>query len=263
MHDDDNGIDASKDYLERGVQTESALNVMQSGSTITTSAGGAREKRTVSPGHKPFDISSSSETQGAYTHPSGKGCVDLTAGVQDPEDLSSQVDLTDSLRILKRQLSEQPRLPSTRTLKSASARIVSLPESAPVYSVRTSTDSITRRVVSLPTPTDSNPDGLPSPCLDTDELLESYEHVCVPRSRVRVETNGIDILHTPSPPSSPDSVVIISDKPQLSEDFLQKNVVKDEMSCNQTTNKGNSAGIPLHLLLTLMNRMYQLDKIAT
>ncbi|KAK7687044.1 hypothetical protein QCA50_009544 [Cerrena zonata] len=259
MNDANIGVDDNREYLERGVQTEDALNVIQLGlATMSiTSAERNSEEDFVSPGHIPSDADSLPETQGAYTHPSEMDQVDPATGVQGPEDSTYPGELVDdTLRVLKRQSSKQPRLPSTRTLKSISARVVSLPETAPVYTLKTSTEYIARRVV-------SNPDGLQGPHLDSDDLLESYEHVHAPRSRVRVETHGTDIPHTPSPPSSPDSVVIISNKPQLSEDFLQKNASKDELSCDYNKANGNSVVFLLLSCLTVVHRMDQLGKVAS
>lgn len=247
MNDGANLTGVAKDYSEHGVQTEDALNVMQSGLAVMsiTSAGGDEQKYSVSPVHKSSDVASPLETRGAYTDLSEMCHVDFVASVQRSESSTSPGEITDTLRVLKRQSSKQPRLPSTRTLKSVSARIVSLPDTAPVYSVKTSADFITRRVVSLPTPLDPNTDELPSPHLGPDDLLESYEHIHLPRSRVRVETHGTDMPHTPSPPSSPDSVVIISDKAQLSDDFLQKKTSKDELSCEYNQDNGRFWLFPL------------------
>jgi hypothetical protein len=46
-------------------------------------------------------------------------------------------------------------------------------------------------------------------------------------SRIRVRPLSVDGPHTPSPPSSPDSVLIIENNHQLPETFLRNNPIRN------------------------------------
>ncbi|CAL1707639.1 unnamed protein product [Somion occarium] len=158
------------------------------------------------------------ECSGACTHTFRP---DDTDSVQDASDQVESDSMTSSLRVYKQQSRENQsqRLPSCRTLKSASARVVSLPETSPLYSVKKSADIAKKRVVSLPERMLLN-----DPSDNYDLCTDAY----LLRSRVRIESHGTDIPYTPSPPSSPESVIIIADKPHISRGFLQRHIPIEE-----------------------------------
>lgn len=116
---------------------------------------------------------------------------------------------------------------SYRTLKLPSARIVSLPETLSLYSARRSLlESVAGRVVSNPerSRAQRQDSSQSSDCLDisaeTDQLVCGTQV----RTRARARITAMDAPYTPSPPSSPDSVVIIADKSQLPRGFLRNKV---------------------------------------
>lgn len=108
-------------------------------------------------------------------------------------------------------------------------RVVSLPEDP---HIRTKHHSKINRMVSLPdrlppssifTKLNSSSELMDaSLCMDQSIFVED-EHI----SRIRVRSPPANLPHTPSPPSSPDSVLIIDDSHQLSETFLCCKSVRD------------------------------------
>ncbi|KAI0695461.1 hypothetical protein BC835DRAFT_1414851 [Cytidiella melzeri] len=108
------------------------------------------------------------------------------------------------------------RRPSGATVapRSASTRIVSLPETVPEYSEKKTLRRIVKmRVVSLPAKSDKpTPDmlsvaGSPGSEQFGENILPDHDRP----SRIRVCSNATDTPCTPSPPSSPESIVIIGD----------------------------------------------------
>ncbi|EKM54495.1 uncharacterized protein PHACADRAFT_210292 [Phanerochaete carnosa HHB-10118-sp] len=115
----------------------------------------------------------------------------------------------------------RPAATGAQTLKPVSPRIVSLPETVSKYSAKQET--ISRRVVSMP---EGRKGPLPSPQtlsphMDHDSFVSEMESP----ARVRVHSAATDIPYTPSPPSSPESVVFIANKSPLAEQFLRKKVL--------------------------------------
>lgn len=173
------------------------------------------------------------QNQGAYTEQqlSHAGDGDVPDG--------DSADMGSSIREYKRQPLSYG-LPKGRTLKSVSARIVSLPETATSYSAKKAVEK-TRRVVSQPERSKymvhsdaSSPfsDRLDISYETLDPFSEAHQ-----RTRVRVRSNATDLPHTPSPPSSPESVVIIADKSQLPKGFL-RNALEDDLPSPETTDDG-------------------------
>lgn len=141
------------------------------------------------------------------------------------------VDIATTLREFNTDatMSKHPRF---RTLKSISARIVSLPETTSLYSARRFAER-TKRVVSQPERIGfvQSPDtsGSYHGHLDiSGDTLDPFGSEVHQRTRVRVPSNATDLPHTPSPPSSPDSIVIIADKSQLPKGFLKNALAADD-----------------------------------
>lgn len=109
----------------------------------------------------------------------------------------------------------RPAAPGAQTLKSPSARIVSLPETVSKFSARQETS---RRVVSMPERGQHAVLLSPGGSSYTDDFLPEIESP----GRVRVHSVATDMPHTPSPPSSPDSVVFIANKSPLADGFLRQ-----------------------------------------
>ena len=100
-----------------------------------------------------------------------------------------------------------------KSFRSSTSRVVSLPETVSAYSAKKTLEK-TARVV-------SNPEYLKhrtrSPADDSsfsDHSLDPFSGT-QRASRVRVRSTATDIPHTPSPPSSPESIVIIANKTHL------------------------------------------------
>lgn len=112
---------------------------------------------------------------------------------------------------------------SYRTLKLPSARIVSLPETSSLYSARRTLESVTTRTVSNPERSCAHRQDTSYSVDPLDISTESDVFVSGSQvlTRTRVRVNAKDAPYTPSPPSSPDSVVIIADKSQLPRGFLR------------------------------------------
>ena len=131
----------------------------------------------------------------------------------------------------------RPAAPGTQTLKVPSARIVSLPETVSKYSAK---QESSRRVVSMP----GN-----SPVISSAHS-EQF-HIDGSPARVRVRSIATDLPHTPSPPSSPDSVVFIANRSPLPDGFLRKNTRLQEVHTPEPLEpQGNlslNARIPVHL----------------
>ena len=127
------------------------------------------------------------------------------------------------------------RKPSSIPIAANTRRIVSLPETVSEVSVKKALQkSVKFRVVSMPERSkhgfDSSGD---SPSSDRsfsgNVLLDDRDE---PRARVRVRSSVTDTPHTPSPPSSPESVLIIGSKSQLSEGFLRGHAGNEPSPCS-------------------------------
>lgn len=142
---------------------------------------------------------------------------------ESDEQVDDSVDMKSDVREYQRHPLSY-KLPKDRTLKSISARVVSLPETASAFSAKRVVGRIAR-VVSQPERNKSviysdisSPlsDGQDTSC----DILDPFVSESHQRARVRVRSNVTDLPHTPSPPSSPESVLIIADKTQLPKGFL-------------------------------------------
>ncbi|TFY70619.1 hypothetical protein EVG20_g2384 [Dentipellis fragilis] len=126
-----------------------------------------------------------------------------------------------------------PQLPANRPSSShinpESSRIVSLPETAPLFTGKRALKG-SMRVVSMPdrvTPGGFSTDNSLSSSDRIDVSVysgESYTSMEDDNSGTRLSHSHQDVPHTPSPPSSPDSILIIENNGELSEAFLRPRV---------------------------------------
>jgi len=103
-------------------------------------------------------------------------------------------------------------------VKDVERRVVSMPQDKPVQHFITGS-----RVVSMPEYTTATVDlSLDTPDSESYSVGASFDYG-IEKRRVRVRPASSDVPRTPSPPSSPDSVLIINSHAQLSDGFLRKN----------------------------------------
>lgn len=238
---------SDKEYVEASIQTEVAA---------------ALSNLARLPNHSPDTSSTSMHSciEHVYTSPptmfSFEGKADHS---------SSQVTIQTTERSLKyRQL--VPRRPvGAQTLKSATARIVSLPETASDYCEKKIMEKSRTRVVSMPA---INLANCSSQFSDSSSLEHYIEDPEAP-SRVRVHSTATEATHTPSPPSSPDSVVFIANRSPLPAGFLRGGRAKCDappLSDNEDDGEGKSwfsARFYASLNITSNSRLELLVQIAS
>lgn len=228
----------STHYADKGVQTDddSFRTLLSSPSFSAVSTPVYR--------HSPTTMTGSVATSN-HTYPSVMLDNTFGQGLQSDEDdfgsndeTSPSHSISSITRAYKRQHLPFSRPAGLVTLKHPSSRIVSLPETTPAYSVKTVLDKTTPRVVSMPLP------SVQSPPSDQDDFNEySREETSFffrhgYPSCTTVLDHFSEAPHTPSPPSSPDSVVIIANKDQLSEEFLRNRAQNEEHQSNQPDDEG-------------------------
>jgi hypothetical protein len=207
---------AAKGYVNRGIQTISlpkwlARSVSNSTQNSSTRAhnGSLSEYSSDTPTSTHFYSRSSGKQDSAYSH---------SLPPDSPSPIRSAMV---ARRMYKRQKTPYSR-PSPQKLTK---RVVSLPEDPPMHHTEILRESTTLRVVSLPDrlPSssmymgNSSSSDLTDPSLCMDQpVFPGDEKI----SRIRVRPLSVNAPHTPSPPSSPDSVLIIDDNHQLPETFL-------------------------------------------
>lgn len=198
------------EYSHQCVQTEGtqASSYTDSGSISETADDGSLDAEDIAN----VSVSSASSIV-IHTRPPTPRSVD--SGDESVEDDSPPATIHTVTRTLKRpqMVYLRPATLGAQTLKSTSARIVSLPETISKYSAR---QESSRRIVSMPE------HGLLhlSPYSENDHFGPEDGSP----ARVRVRSVATDTPLTPSPPSSPDSVVFIANKSTLSDGFLRKKV---------------------------------------
>jgi hypothetical protein len=120
---------------------------------------------------------------------------------------------------------------TTEATKCTTGRMVSLPETVSEYSEKKTLRKMVKlRVVSMPAKSDKPSSDMPR-VNETLESDQSVEHIIPDHdrpSRIRVCTNTTDALRTPSPPSSPESILIIGSESQISERFLRGSACAEE-----------------------------------
>ena len=120
---------------------------------------------------------------------------------------------------------------------ASSARIVSLPETVSEYSEkRVLRRTIKKRVVSMPVKSDQTITTNVDSSLESEASVENILPDNERPSRVRVCSNLTDTPRTPTPPSSPDSIVIIGSESQISERFVRGSAYTQESPCSSSEN---------------------------
>lgn len=139
---------------------------------------------------------------------------------EDPGVLQRPPSFSSTHRSLTRNILSHRKPTEFENSKMASSRVVSLPETIPGYSERKILRQPAKmRVASMPAKFGGQALTVDSSFSDQSQgsILPDSEAP----ARIRVYSGATDIPHTPSPPSSPESVEIIGSNPQISERFLQ------------------------------------------
>lgn len=232
----ESGLDA-KEYTDRAVQTDTSsstpiepfeLSALQTIEEV-------RDKLS------DMDISSSSDLSTSFVQYDSSG-VDSGAYSRDDSSVFSSPPATvkTTIRTLKRNpVTGGGRIAGSQTLKSVSSRIVSLPETVSAFSARKALEK-TQRVVSNPerfklrttSPTDDS--------YSDQQSVDLFVSGSQKPARVRVQSTATNMLHTPSPPSSPESILIISNKSHLAEGFLRGNAHLEESPSTQPDDDGKA-----------------------
>ena len=197
-----------KAYVDRAIQTDDSPS-------MSVQADDASESSLVqSLLDKLSDMDISTASNVSLADSSSESSVIVDDAAYSLEGLSLQssppVRFSNSTRVFK-QTEVRVTRPS-RTLKPPATRLVSLPETVAAFSAKKALEKVPRVV--------SNPEHLRRPLRapEDDDESEQSLNICETPHVGRVAT---DAPHTPTPPSSPESVVIISNKTHLSESFLR------------------------------------------
>ncbi|RDX55098.1 hypothetical protein OH76DRAFT_1452815 [Lentinus brumalis] len=115
--------------------------------------------------------------------------------------------------------------PTALVNKQPTSRVVSLPEATPKFRMKQILERKTVRIVSMPLTTSKRFDTSSDSLDVSGDIFVSEDEE---RPRVRVRSQATDVPHTPSAPSSPDSIVIIANNSnQLSTDFLRQQTIEE------------------------------------
>ena len=217
-----------KGYVDRGIQTICTPTSLWLGCSVSNPMNSSTRAHNGS-----LSEYSSNAPTSVLSHSRSSSMLDSAYSHSLPPDSPSPIR---SGKIARRMYKRQKPYsrPGFQKLKK---RVVSLPEDPPMHHTETIRESTTLRVVSLP-------DHLPSSSMFTgsnssdiiDASLFIDHSVFVGDeqfSRIRVRPPPLDGSHTPSPPSSPDSVLIIENNHQLAETFLRSNPSQPLFSDNE------------------------------
>lgn len=218
---------SGKDYVDRGIQTDSSRSPSNSPVWGFSAARKACNHRVYdgSPS-SPQDTSNntpfrtSTQLDSAYIY-------SLPPDSDSPSPTSVESGAIPTSRRAYKNLQLSYNRPS-ESLNVSKKRVVSLPETVPPDSRKTILSSSTLRVSSMserPKPSASYLDSRPSQnCFEiaasTDTSYLSADDG-YSRSRARAFPSASDVPHTPSPPSSPESVMIIETDVQIPHTFLR------------------------------------------
>ncbi|KZT08344.1 uncharacterized protein LAESUDRAFT_811441 [Laetiporus sulphureus 93-53] len=206
-----------KQYVERGVQTEPTFTSYPTEPSSLIHNDPFKDDAPLSPGKvpssSPYCSPTSAQSEGEYS-----------LLLEEHLDMFSTTRSTSAaVRTLQDKLSIG-RYPRPSSHKPPAPRIVSLPETVPEYSAKAAMEKTTIRVVSMPLPVQGDCSFQSN---DIDHIGLSFTSDTEEQNRVRVPSHASELPHTPSPPSSPESVVIIANKDQLAEGFLRGPHVSD------------------------------------
>ena len=160
---------------------------------------------------------------------------------------------------------------SYRTLKTTSSRIVSLPETSSTFSAKTLLVKTSARVVSNPEHGGliAQSQDSSGSCDSLDGSVDTDPYVSESQAREPLCSRSLatDAPYTPSPPSSPDSVVIIADKTELPRGFLRNKVALDNSMPSLRRDEEGSTQLENisypRYMLTVVDRMDHVDQISS
>lgn len=204
-----------RQYLDRGVQTSPGF--------ATTVAGTTTDNRELERESATVDISLvAAKLQRLEV--SGNAFPALPEEQQDA--IQQPPSLSVATRALARHsLAYRRPMADKQNSRVTSSRIVSLPETAPAYSEKRSMRQTKMRVVSMP-----ETSGVQGRSVESSFSDQSQGSI-IPDSeapgRIRVFSGATELPYTPSPPSSPDSVLITGSQSQISERFLREDSCTD------------------------------------
>ncbi|KAI0093252.1 hypothetical protein BDY19DRAFT_922931 [Irpex rosettiformis] len=186
-----------KTLVDRSIQTSPALHTNSSDSAVQCIDETRQDLSSVSVALEGLTLSDK----------------ELDAASVDEQPADEMRSITTTARFLKRTHLPERRPSSTGpTSTAASTRVVSLPETVSEYSERKNLrKAVKKRFVSMPVKPDkqiadaANVDGSFESEASMENILPDHDRP----SRIRVCSNMTDTPHTPSPPSSPDSIIII------------------------------------------------------
>lgn len=211
---------AAKDYVDRGVQT--ITSSPPSVKTWTPWLARSLSKTSSSRAEK-GSLSGCSSVVSPKSHSHSSTQLDSAYSHSLPPDSPSPVRSA----AITRRMHKRQQTPYSRPIQQPNKRVVSLPRD-PLYDTKTLLEPTTMRVVSLP---DRLPSSFPENSFSSDSISLHTEQSFITRddrySRIRRVCSSVDAPHTPSPPSSPDSVLIIDDQDQLSDTFLRRKSISD------------------------------------
>ena len=212
----------SREYVERGVQTDIARK--------TPSSRPSSPHIMEPPPHLQDEVAqlaklTISSPQDRSREPTGAS----SAYSHDYPDLSfesaSSADrsMTTTTRTFEMEHLSVAR-PTTLADRKPTARVVSLPEATPRFRMKKVIEK-SARVVSMPLAAPKDVDRSSDSFDVSGDIFVSEDDE---RTRVRVRSQATDVPHTPSAPSSPDSIVIIANNSnQLSNDFLRQRTTEE------------------------------------
>lgn len=219
---------APKRYVDREVQTDPELR-----QALTPPASPESQQRssTLSPVTKTEELTESE----AFSETHSRESTHFGSAYSHPFDRSNTPSPEPTLASTTRLYKATMTLGRTKDIvNTTTSRIVSLPETVSMYSAKTVLKKSTSRVVSMPL-SSTEAQNLLSGTFD-----DSYDEasLCIASaegpSRVRVQSQVSEMPHTPSPPSSPESVVIIGNKNHLAENFLRGHRAEDSVQRKTT-----------------------------
>ncbi len=234
-----------KEYMNRGIQTDALDRLPDLSDREINNTNDAASHI-----YGDTDVSVSFHSS-ALDNSGSPSSLETSAYTHGDSDISSPPASTikATTRTYKKQHLEFRQPSGAQTLKSISARIVSLPETTSTYSAKRELNK-TKRVVSMTERIRSFQEPQVSGLYDDDISLDTLGSDNIP-SRVRVHSNVTDMPHTPSPPSSPESIVFIANKNHLAEDFLRRKMHAEEpLPSVNPDGEGE-----LHLLLSPLPRL--------
>jgi hypothetical protein len=213
--------DFEKLYIDQGVQTES-LRVSSPCPNASTSLARRSRRRTSDP------INDKDAVHKCTNDILDPACRDLKRpDLAYNHHFEAETNPNGLRQVSRRKHARINHDRSSRT-RQGTSRVVSLPETTPLHSIKSMLESTTQRIASMserPKP-DMSPqdaaslDGFEASASTETSYLTADEGPYLPRHAGFL---SLDVPHTPSPPSSPESVMIIENSIHLPQSFLRHN----------------------------------------